>query len=248
MRISFIFWLINLSLCSSCFAINNIENERLSLIDEGLSGQIQASVDGKNGNSDKESFEVGAKGIYKIDSHMVLLLGSREYGKSFDQTDTDNHFMHFRYVKQHRAFNATEFFLQSESNPFKRLTTRSLVGAGTRLTLYDEKKLKLILGSGAFFLREEIADENTEEFWRANFYFIYKHAINDQMNLLNTFYLQPVIDDVSDLEIFNDFSLNIKLTHSIKLTLSFKTTHDKRPPQGVARTDSAYSTSFLYAF
>ncbi|MBL4867588.1 MAG: DUF481 domain-containing protein [Pseudomonadales bacterium] len=248
MRKSFIALLFNLIVCVPGFAINNIENERLAPVKNGLSGQFQASIDGKSGNSEKESFDIGAKGIFKSGPHRALMIASREYGTSFDQTNTDSDFFHFRYVKLHRPSWASEYFVQNQSNPFKRLSQRSLVGYGGRFNLRDKEDVKLILGTGVFFLHEKIAQENAEEFWRANFYFVYKHNLNDQINLLNTLYLQPRMNEFSDLEALNDFSLNIKLSNTINLKLALKTTHDRKPPVGVAKTDYSYRTSFIYSF
>jgi len=248
MRKSLMLFLFCVCFPSPSFAINNIENERLSPVEEGLSGKFQANIDGKSGNSDKESFDIGAKGIYKFGTNMFLLMASREYGKSFDQTNTDTDFLHLRFVREHNSKLSSEYFIQNQSNPFKRLAERFLLGAGGRFNLINDENQKLIIGSGAFYAIEEISDSDTEEFWRANFYLVYKQTLNNQISFLSTIYLQPRLGELDDLEALSDISMSIKLSTSLSLKVALKTTHDRKPPSGVATTDNAYGTSLVYSF
>jgi len=244
-------------------AIVNIENIRAEEPKDGISSQVNLGINGDRGNTDKISATAAAKINWRQQLRSSFLVYSQEYGKSNDIKDTDKSFLHLRYIKEYTDVTATEVFTQYQDDQFKRLSSRVLLGAGLRFVLTQSKQEKKqstnILGLGAFRSEERyndavIADERTENAWRANFYWVYKIRLNAQLNLANTIYLQPDVSEIDDVRLFDQFALEIKMTEKLSLRLNLDISHDSEPPvlsaqsDALDKTDVSYSTSFVYNF
>ena len=70
------FSVCSLSLCIACpvKAISNIENERPGLPEDGLSGNVKVSLNGKTGNQQEQSLDAAFKGFYRSNDNIYLLL------------------------------------------------------------------------------------------------------------------------------------------------------------------------------
>lgn len=240
----------------SAFSINNIENERLAPAPEGISGQLEAAIETKSGNSDTEESSYGAKLIYAQAPQQWLLMASREYGKSNDVKSKDNQFAHLRWTYALNTLVSSELFTQYQDDDFTRLTSRVLLGGGGRMHLpYSSDTLKLAIGLGAFHVREKY-ELNTfttsDSYWRANSYISYKQAVTPQVLLVATGYYQPRIHDAPDTQVLLDANAIINMSEQLKLKLSYSVKHDSKPPEDdgleIAKTDRESKLSIMYQF
>jgi len=236
-------------------AIVNVENMRVGPAQPGLSANIDLSISGKRGNTDKDEYGLGTR--IQNNSEMVtnFIVASYDYGEASDITNTNKTFIHARHVKQFQPSRAWEAFAQAEENEFARLSFHGLLGAGLRFTLTETpEQLGLYLGAGAFWSRETLdrqtglSDYGTESFGRANLYLVYKHRLNSQLSLVSTTYYQPRLSDSADFRALEQAGLAVKMTDNLNLKLSLDIAHDSRPPQSIDKTDSSYNTSLSYQF
>ncbi len=236
-------------------AIVNVENMRVGQGEPGLSGNLDLSISGKRGNTDKDEYGIDARIQNNIDKMTNFVVASYDYGEASNVTNTNKTFIHARHVRQFQPRRAWEAFIQAEENEFSRLSFRGLIGAGLRLTLAEtQEQLGLYFGAGAFWSRETLdqrtglTDHGTESFGRANLYLVYKHKLNKQLSLVSTTYYQPRLSESSDFRGLEQAGLAVKMTNSLSIKLSLDIAHDSHPPQSIDKTDSSYNTRLSYQF
>ena len=239
----------------SANAIVNVEDMRVGPAQPGISGNLDLSISGKRGNTEKDEYGVDGRIQNNRDKVTDFVVASYDYGEVSDVTNTDKSFIHGRHVVQYQPLRAWEAFAQAEKNEFARLSFRGLLGAGLRFTLIEKpEQLGLYLGAGAFWSRETLdervglSDHGTESFGRANLYLVYKHKLNSQLSLVSTTYYQPRLSDAGDFRALEQAGLAVKMTDNLSLKLSLDLAHDSRPPQSVDKTDTSYNTSLSYRF
>ena len=233
-------------------AITNIESERVQPEDTGWSGQIDLTVDGDSGNTNKKSAELAAKVVYVQDQYTTLMIIKSEYGESSKIKDTDNNFAHLRTIQTLTNRLATEQYLQYQDNEFKLLNARQLAGGGVRyLMTPDTKNISLHLGAGAYYTEERWdlePEELVDDYARGSFYSSYKHQLTDTIFIIDTLYLQPRLSQPSDLYIYNQFSIKIDIYKALSLKFSLESSHDSDPVSDLKKTDQSYSTALVYNF
>ncbi|TNF37071.1 MAG: DUF481 domain-containing protein [Gammaproteobacteria bacterium] len=240
---------------SQAFAIVNIESMRSDDETPGFKLQASFNVNGKNGNSQKTNLETGLLFRWNQQTSRQMLIMTYEYGETSDVKDTQNSFAHLRHIQDINSRLAWEVFTQMESDEFKRLSLRALLGAGVRINLVDQgASYKSWLGLGAFRSREEleedpgITEDLTEYATRANIYHGFRYPLSETSRLFNTIYYQPVIGDAGDYRILEQFGISVDVTRDLSLKVSLDVKHDNEPPISVKQTDTSYNTGFEYRF
>jgi len=246
--------LLSAFLMPSAHAIVNIEEMRGQQQPDGLNGNASLSISGDSGNTNKSNTSASSQLFWQQGKVTKLIAASYSYGENNRNRNTNKGFVHLRYIKQQTPTRALELFTQAARNEFSRLSLRTLVGAGSRLTLHKSDYDAIHLGAGAFYLKEKLEkrvgfeDDGTEKFWRGNFYLAIRYQLNDQARIVSTTYYQPALDNGSDFRILEEGSLKIKLTRALDLKLTLELTHDSEPPQAVEETDINYKTGLEYRF
>ncbi|HWV14600.1 MAG TPA: DUF481 domain-containing protein [Cellvibrio sp.] len=241
-------------------AISNIESERISLPEEGLSGGIKLGMDGKTGNQKQQSYEGSLKGVYRESKEIFMALLAKEYGSTRDVKDTDTRFVHGRWTHLFNDRWALEAFAQWEENEFDNLTSRVLAGGGGRRTLALEANVyQFAVGVGAFREYEKLdlltyKEEN--RLWRINSYYSYQHQINEQLLLSNVTYYQPATESGNDYRVLSDIGFLVKLSNSLKFSVNYRLTYDSSPAKNLQanppidnhQTNTEYKTALIYSF
>lgn len=254
------FAVILLLVSTSLWAISNIESERPGLPEEGWSGHVELGIDGKTGNKREETYTGAAKVTRRQDNDIYLGIVEREYGTTRNIKDTDESFVHGRWIHILNERWAAEGFAQWEEDQFDNLISRSLLGGGGRyIVAEDDKVFSLAVGLGAFRERE-VLDLGTYEdktwLWRANSFMVYKHRLNEQLVLSATAYFQPNMSDMGDFRTLLDAALSVKLTDTLDLKIHYKVTHDSEPARNLDatppidnhETNTEYKTTLVYNF
>ena len=242
------------------WAISNIESQRPGALKEGFSGQLSVGLSGKTGDKREEDYTFNARLNYRQDKNLFFVIGSHEYGSTRTIKDTDEAFIHGRWMHSFNAKWAGEAFTQWEEDEFANLESRTLLGGGARyLTAHKENVYILAIGLGAFREHETLdlstykQDTNT---WRINAYYSYSHNLNKNTSIASTTYLQPSSDNFDDVRVLFTFSLDVKMTDSLKLSVGYQAKHDSQPAKNLAadpiidnnKTNTEYSTTLSYQF
>ena len=235
------------------FAITNIESERLNNTNEGTTGSISLSMDGKIGSSDKVAFGSAVKLIQAYRRDELIAILSRDYAEVDDAVNTDESFIHLRYLTKHNGQWGHEVFAQHEEDKFNVLNKRSLLGAGLRYTLKaaPEQQQANHIGFGVFHEEEfyqDSANQDNEKNVRLNIYWAYKNQLSDNSIYTSTFYFQPMIDQLGDEKGLWQNALTINVTSTISLSLTWDVQHDTNAPDGADDTETSYKNVLIYNF
>lgn len=245
-----IVFLLLLLLPAQASAIINAEDLDLSVDSEGFAGKVGLSVSGSSGNSDKVSGEGSTRLLWRRGLHTSMFVASYSYGKSRGVRDTNKAFAHLRHRYAFSEAWEVEAFGQAQQNEFALLKLRTLLGGGLRWSAQADG-LSLALGLGSFYEREALkpaANEPVARLWRGNTYLSLFYKLNSRIRFQNTVYYQPAWRNAADFRLLDDAGLNVSLTETLDLRLSFEVANDSRPPAGIKDTDISYKTGLEYRF
>ncbi len=236
-------------------AIVNVEDIHLGRPDPGFSGHLELGANGASGNTETKNYLASTRLQHYRQGLTRFLTMSYTYGESFEVASEEKSFMHARLIKELSRHWAFDLFAQAESDRFARLNLRALAGGGMRLdAMPDNQRVNLLFGAGVFYSHEDIDDESgatdagESNFWRGNFYLVYKHKLAEHVNLSYTAYVQPRVDEVKDFRVLEQAGLVMKLNERLSLKIGINVAHDNRPPAGVTKTDTSYTSSLRYDF
>lgn len=235
-------------------AIVNIEGMRDQATGPGLSGTLNLSVSGANGNTEKFATSAGVHLLWRHTRASTLFIASHDYGSSNQVRDTNKSFIHIREVVPHSERFAYEGFVQGERNEFTRLSLRTLFGAGVRMRLHGNDVGATWLGTGAFHSTEKLEDNplysdgGTERLWRGNIYLAIAYHLHNNISVESTSYYQPALSDTGDYRLLEQASVRFTINNHLSLRLTLDINHDSRPPESVKQTDVNYLSGLEYSF
>lgn len=235
-------------------AIVNVEDMAIAEPEAGVSGQVDASVNGASGNSNNVQFQGGARMQWQHGPHTDIGMASYAFGKSQGKSNANRGFAHLRHRLRLTKQWGVEGFVQAQKDEFARLLFRGLVGGGLRWRMNDAERMALYIGAGAMYERERYkaqagtTDPLSANMVRGNLYMVFKYSLNEQARFLSTTYYQPRLSEFADFRLLEDAALKVKLFDPIDLKLSLQVQHDSRPPQSVKKTNLIYASGIEYDF
>ncbi|MDX8392974.1 MAG: DUF481 domain-containing protein [Mariprofundales bacterium] len=234
----------------AALAIVSINENSIGMPAEGMTGALELSVAGKQGNSQKLDSNIGGRLLLQHGIHTELLLGSASYGKSNGVRDTSQQFIHIRHRSRILTRWDAEVFVQQERDAFTSLASRKLLGLGGRFTVAErEDVFAMYLGLGILDEWEQRTGNLTNSrLWRANSYANIRMRISSNSTLQSSVYYQPALQDSADYRLFVAASFLVDITNAIALKIDLNIKQDTRTPVGVKKTDTSYFTGLQYGF
>lgn len=239
-------------LASVSHGITNIESTRLNNTEEGTTGNISLSLDGRIGSSDKLALGTAAQLIraYRRDEWIAII--SRDYAEVDREVNTDESLVHLRYLTKHSRNWGHEVFVQYQEDRFSFLARRTLLGGGLRYTLSSAAPLQQAnhMGLGVFHEEEDYVETPSEDETniRLNLYWAYKNKLNEHVLYSSTLYFQPELGRLSDQKGLWQNALTINVTSTISLSLKWDMEHDTQTPDGANDTQTSYNSVLIYHF
>lgn len=235
-------------------AVVNIENLNAQPTRIGWSGNTEAALELRDGNSERQAIKLGARADWFDGEDTAFIVFGYDYGESKGIKDADSTFLHGRFIDAYSANTAFEYYAQVEQNDFRRLSSRSIGGAGIRFTLSQpHQRMQHTLAAGAFHADEQIealepypADSESGIF--GNFYWVFKYEINERSALVNTLYWQPALHGRDGFRALDLFSFRVQIDGRLSMKITATVDHDSHPPGGIERTDSSLLTGLSYEF
>jgi len=249
-----LFFLLALFMPKLAFAIINVEQSVTDNKVDGVRHTINIDVDGAKGNTQTITLRGNLLSQWRHGKHTEFFLLNHAYGKSRGTINTDRTFIHLRHRTQINAPWAVETFAQKGRDAFTRLSDRSLLGAGIRLSAFEKEAVRVFyLGIGTFYETERFSQksgttDSQSSLWRGNAYAIYKHQINPQIQLSSTTYFQPSLRDSNDYRLLEEAALHIGMFENIKLKISLDYSFDSKPPQQIGKDDLLYTSGLEFRF
>lgn len=224
---------------------------RWSDAEPGWSGRVEATFAAASGNTEYLELTAGGSAQLVASRHRVRGLVSESLRRANGEKIAESFLAHLRHNYRLTPVFSTLAFVQHQSDPFRRLQRRTLIGAGTRMDIVREEHWEGSLGVSYMFEAEELTDDpdgRVEREGRGSFFASAIGQVAETLRIdLSSFY-QPLFSDFGDARAYTAASLRVDVVGELDLIVRFDLTHDSRPPVGVEETDMRFSTGLVFDF
>ena len=223
--------------------IVNMESARK----ESLSGfhfQANLGLNGSSGTVDRTNYSVETRLDFNSDKWQRFIVFSYKREEKDDSITSNNTFFHLRAVRKVNSLFSWEIFTQLSEKPLQKIKRRELFGAGVRLSPFKS----LRIGLGLFDENEERILSETRKTTRLNTYITNNFKISDTATFESTLYIQPDIDDFSEVRSFFVAGLRLKITEKFSSIISYENTYDSSPPPSTDESNSFYGIKFSFEY
>ena len=223
---------------------------------DGVTGQLELKVDWREGNN--SFFDVGGSGalLYRRGRLLGVALVRGEYGNAGGGIPiARKSFEHLRARVTLDCRWRWEAFAQHEYDAFRRLSVRAVAGTGPALQLVNSSRVAVLAGAAYLFELERLdtrpgtIDAGLRTLAsRASFYATGTERLGAGVSIVQTLYIQPRLDDPSDIRLLGELSVTSKLSKRIALTDGLVVAYDRTPPDGIRRYDTQLKLGLLVTF
>ena len=223
--------------------IVNMESARK----ENLSGfhfQANLGFNGSSGTVDRTNYSVETRLDYNSNKWQRFGVFSYKREEKDDSITSNNTFLHLRAVRKVNDLVSWEIFAQLSEKPLQKIKRRELFGAGLRFS--PLKSLRI--GLGLFDENEKRILSETRKTTRLNTYITNDFKISDTAIFESTLYIQPDIDDLSEVRSFFVAGLRLKITEKFSSIISFENTYDSSPPPNTDESNVFYGIKFSFEY
>jgi hypothetical protein len=206
--------------------------------------QFNLGLNGSSGTVDRTNYSL--EGRVDINSNKWQRFGIISYKREEkdNSINSNNTFLHLRGVRKISSLLAVEGFIQLSEKPLQKIKRRELVGLGVRLSPYKAIKL----GLGVFDENEERILSVSRKTVRINSYITNAFNISDSASFESTLYIQPDIEDFSELRSYLVLGLRLKISEHFSSIISYENTHDSSPPPSTDKSNSFYGVKFTFEY
>lgn len=251
-KTSFIFSLLLLIGLNGAGQIINVENSRLHADTTGWMGGAGASV-----NLNKNAVQVLGINLesqlqYKSHSQksLWLILGNYSFLKAGANKLVSQGFIHLRYNYKLNSWLRWEIFGQYQNNPVLFIDHRFLLGSGPRFRIYRHNKTR-VYAATLLMLEEEKELTNPviqHHDLRNSSYVSCSLIPNGQLEVVNTFFYQPLLKDLRDHRFLNQLSVKVKAGRHVSLGVKLNYLYDARPAGTAPSTTYNFATGIDFDF
>lgn len=223
--------------------IVNMESSRK----ENLIGshvQINIGLNGSSGTVDRTNYSLEGRFDNNSSNWQRFAIFSYKREEKDNSITSNNTFMHLRGVRKITPLVAIEGFIQLSEKPLQKIKRRELIGAGLRLSPYKSIKI----GLGIFNENEERILSEARETVRINSYITNSFNISETASFDTTLYIQPDLDDFSELRSYLVLGLRLKISERFSSIITYENTHDSSPPPLTDKSNSFYGIKFSYEY
>jgi putative salt-induced outer membrane protein len=213
----------------------------------GWSGGVEARFSLTGGNTELVSLSGGGHVQYQSGANRWRLLGDATRETSQGERVEESTVAHLRHNRRLLPWLSTLTFIQHQRNPFQRLTSRFLAGAGARFDVVRASRIYGALGASHMVEVERIEDTSgTDTDQRLSVFAILEGKLSEAAAVEVTSFVQPRWGDFTDMRSILAATLRVTLVGSLAMTLDYDLQHDTEPPAGVEATDWKLRAGFAY--
>ena len=246
-----------LAMSSVASAQVNVEPTSAASTDPGWAAKVSAGYGFASGNTNYTDLSLSGN-LHFVSAHpqadpeephnafqdrFIISASANRRTYSADSV-RDGRFVHVRYTRMQWLNFGGEVFGQVGNDRLLLQKWRILGGAGIRAVLADTVHADIIVGTGYMYewehrnISEGFSDDPFERDHRSTSYVsLQLFPIPDHLSIQNTVYAQPRLDDFADVQILNDFKVEVKIAGILSLTTSLFLRWDSRPPSELSPLD-----------
>lgn len=229
-------------------ALTTVETAQIATPPQGSSGQVEAAINGRSGNTDFTEYTAGGRIDYQAHDTQMFVTGDYSQIRSHDAHIVDAGWAHAHYRDEFQHGLAAEAFVDYQQDNLRDLSNRTQLGAGVRFTMdYQPQERALYAGIGGLHEWQSQAGIS-DDYWRLNSYLTYKRQLSPDAHVLVGVSYQPRTDDWGNY-LFQDYAtIGIDVSSSLSLQLGIKHEYDNHVPSGIKQNDTQYTTALRLKF
>lgn len=216
---------------------------------EGLSGGVELSGDWRTGSVELLVARGLLLGQWRSGPHTLMAAVRGEYGFAGERRIISRVLEHVRYRHQLTSWLSAEALAQHEYDEFRRLQLRAITGAGVRFAPWDTEKVALFLGVTPLLEHERLSVDETLDsglrrtVLRLSSYLLAQVELMENVSLVQSFYIQPRLDWLSNLRILNETQLAVRPNARLTFNIGFTLAYDSDAPINVPAMDTQLRTA-----
>jgi hypothetical protein len=207
----------------------------------GWSGRAESTVAFAEGNNEYFEFELSGVVQHMSERHRWRLLGRLMRRTAGPVEVAQTRLGHLRHNYRLLPWLATVAFAQGQYDPFRRIESRVLLGAGLRFDVIRSLTWSAAFGATYMYEDEELTGVDTEstdtQKHRLSLFLSVFSASTQNIQLDLSGFYQPVITDWSDARALGLAALRIDIVGELYFLTRSGLQFNSRPPPGVERTD-----------
>lgn len=204
----------------------------------GWSGGLDGLFSGSGGNTESIHAAAGGRLQRRSGADRIRLRFSGGYQESDGAVKERNLVLHLRHNRDLSDRWATVAFAQVQTNPFQRLESRRLLGAGLRRDLAEDERGTVALGATPMLELERLVgqDGHTAR-GRLSVFLHAARQLGPATRLDAVVFWQPLFAAFGSARTVGNLALTVKITGSVDLKLGAAVEDNADAPEGVERTD-----------
>jgi Protein of unknown function, DUF481 len=229
----------------------NVEPLRQQLTQDGWGGRVRASVATYAGNT--EGVILGSAGFVGARGQRNLAYGvlNGDYARLNGAVSVAKWFAHGRYNYELSDDLWWEVYGQIESDRFRRVAVREVVGVGPRLALLQTAVIDLFYGVAYMYEHEDFSTEERHAdgtAHRVSNYLAVTMKLHERIVLTNVTYAQPRLTRFSDVDLLSASSADFTVTKRLHSRLDAVVRYSSVLPADIERFDLELKNSLELLF
>lgn len=237
------------------YAQVNAEAIRSQLSRDTQLATLDASLVTRAGNTEGTTFGGGVLAAIIKRRHLAFARAQADYANAEGATTVSRAFAHVRYNYTLLSELAMEGYAQLQSDRFRRLALREVIGIGPRWEILHKNHIEIfaatsyMLENEVLTASEEPPDRRHEDFYhRSSSYAGINYVIDDKSQLTSVTYFQPRFDRPKDYRLLNESALILGVTKLLAVKVSITLRYDSEPPVAVKPLDLEVKNSLQVRF
>ncbi len=253
------YWLLPLTALSSVLfsreasAQVNVEPLRQQVTARRFGAHIAASTDAYAGNTQGVVFGSSALLGGRTERNFGYLDVSGDYSKLGGIVSVAKWFAHLRHNFELDHGIWWEEYAQIESDRFRRVQLRELLGTGPRFALFQSKPFELFVGVSYLFEHTALDSADVDPrgqgtFERLSNYVAVTFKPDERILISTVDYVQPRIDRFSDYKVLSVSSVAFTITTHLQSRLDATARYESFTPSDVRSADLELKSSLQVVF
>lgn len=204
----------------------------------GWSGALGATFSVNGGNTETVSISGSGQAQWQRGAERLRMIAGGTHETADGELTEEKLVLHLRHNHRLAPWVRSLLFAQLQQNPFQRLESRTLFGAGARFEPLSRPRGAVAIGA-AYMLELERLDGvgGTTTEHRISTFVDLSAMPREGVTLAATSYVQPRIDDLEDVRISAAASIASRVVGPLSLVVSGSYVYDRYPPEDVERVD-----------
>ena len=230
--------------------IVNVESQRLKSDTVGWLGSVGTTFQLEKSAVQLININAEAHLEYKSAKSIYLFLVNYNLLKGQEQTFQNNLFYHLRYNYKVDKVLRWELFTQLQQNNVAGIRARFLLGTGPRFKISGTDKFVLYAATAAMYEYEKEVSKPVivHNDIRNSSYVSFTWKPADNYVLVNTFFFQPLFNNISDYRILHELSLELKFIKNFSFITKWNYLFDSEPAADIPRQVYLIKNGLKYIF